>query len=645
MVNQRQGRRPFARTILTRDHYADETTIYVQSTSGFRDVGRINANGEKIRYTGKTATSFTGCTRGEESNTGASLPQYLRGGDYVFQDTADEVLAFDTGAPISIRPNLNFQDTASVTFALTDDPVNNRTNVTATATGVGAQGPTGPAGVNGADAANPQAAFTFSTTTTDADPGTGVLRMNHVSPTAATQLYVDNTSTGIGSADITAWLATLAAATSAVKGIVLLKVNDSNWRMYAVTNASPLAGYYRLDVTHLAGIGTIANGAQVNMSIYRTGDKGDQGIQGIQGPTGPAGPTGPTGPQGIQGEIGPVSTVPGPTGPQGEIGPAGPPGPAGAGSGDVSSNVTTSVDNQLARAFSTSGKAIDFSPVLAPDDGRLSNVTNPTDAQDAATKNYVDTRRLVDLANTDWDEADLDTGNSIFWNATTGNWMAYTPYFGDEANTGGLWSATRGQVPMWNPDTSQWVPRSLTPIGVVEEYAGDAPPTGWLLCDGQAVSRTTYAALFAAIGTKFGAGNGSTTFNLPNRKGRVGVGVDAAITQFNDRGKTGGATDVTLTGAQSGTSAHQHYVNINSGGQSQTHYHSEQYPKRSGSVLSGNGNRNDINSASTTTGPADRDHYHNVAGNTNASTEANATAAHENMPPYLTFNYIIFTGL
>lgn len=54
------------------------------------------------------------------------------------------------------------------------------------------------------------------------------------------------------------------------------------------------------------------------------------------------------------------------------------------------------------------------------------------------------------------------------------------------------------------------------PIGTVEYYGGSVAPSGWLVCDGSAISRTTYAALFSAIGTSFGSGDGSTTFNLPN---------------------------------------------------------------------------------------------------------------------------------
>lgn len=64
------------------------------------------------------------------------------------------------------------------------------------------------------------------------------------------------------------------------------------------------------------------------------------------------------------------------------------------------------------------------------------------------------------------------------------------------------------------------------PAGSVQQFAGASAPAGWLECGGQAVSRTTYAALFLAIGTAFGGGDGSTTFNVPDMRGRVGVGRD-----------------------------------------------------------------------------------------------------------------------
>jgi microcystin-dependent protein len=66
---------------------------------------------------------------------------------------------------------------------------------------------------------------------------------------------------------------------------------------------------------------------------------------------------------------------------------------------------------------------------------------------------------------------------------------------------------------------------STVPAGAGFEFFGTTLPVGYLWCDGSAVSRTTYAALFNAIGTSWGAGDGSTTFNLPDCRSRVGVGV------------------------------------------------------------------------------------------------------------------------
>ena len=90
---------------------------------------------------------------------------------------------------------------------------------------------------------------------------------------------------------------------------------------------------------------------------------------------------------------------------------------------------------------------------------------------------------------------------------------------------------------------------AAAPAGTVSAYVGAAAPTGWLLCDGSAVSRTTYASLFAACGTTYGAGDGSTTFNLPDLRGRVIVAVD---------GGAGRVTANNTLGASSGTEAHTH---------------------------------------------------------------------------------------
>lgn len=77
---------------------------------------------------------------------------------------------------------------------------------------------------------------------------------------------------------------------------------------------------------------------------------------------------------------------------------------------------------------------------------------------------------------------------------------------------------------------SKWrnyISRALVPTGTVLAFAGSSAPSGFLLCDGRDVSRTTYATLFSVIGTTYGSGDGSTTFNLPDMRGRVAVGVDS----------------------------------------------------------------------------------------------------------------------
>ena len=92
------------------------------------------------------------------------------------------------------------------------------------------------------------------------------------------------------------------------------------------------------------------------------------------------------------------------------------------------------------------------------------------------------------------------------------------------------------------------------PAGIVMPFAGTTAPQGYLLCDGSAVSRSTYSNLFTAIGTTYGAGDGSTTFNVPDLSGRVVIGVSGT----HALGSTGGTETVTLI--ESELPAHVHEV-------------------------------------------------------------------------------------
>ena len=72
---------------------------------------------------------------------------------------------------------------------------------------------------------------------------------------------------------------------------------------------------------------------------------------------------------------------------------------------------------------------------------------------------------------------------------------------------------------------------AANPAGAVQFFARSTAPDGWIVCDGRAVNRTTYAALFAAIGETYGAGNGTTTFNVPNLIGRFAEGATSGVGQ------------------------------------------------------------------------------------------------------------------
>lgn len=85
--------------------------------------------------------------------------------------------------------------------------------------------------------------------------------------------------------------------------------------------------------------------------------------------------------------------------------------------------------------------------------------------------------------------------------------------------------------------------KSVTLAGMVMAFAGTTPPAGWLKCDGSAISRTTYSALFNVIGTTYGAGDGSTTFNLPTQS-VLPLGTSAPVIAPSEFTLSRGGTDV-----------------------------------------------------------------------------------------------------
>jgi microcystin-dependent protein len=131
---------------------------------------------------------------------------------------------------------------------------------------------------------------------------------------------------------------------------------------------------------------------------------------------------------------------------------------------------------------------------------------------------------------------------NMWWYDTTNNILK----FRNEAND--AWIII-GQLDQTNNTFS-----GGTPAGAVQPFAMSTPPTGWLKCNGQAVSRTGYAALFSAIGTTYGVGDGSTTFNVPDLRGEFIRGWD------DSRGIDSGRT---LGSSQAGAiEAHTHDVDV-----------------------------------------------------------------------------------
>jgi prepilin-type N-terminal cleavage/methylation domain-containing protein len=164
------------------------------------------------------------------------------------------------------------------------------------------------------------------------------------------------------------------------------------------------------------------------------------------------------------------------------------------------------------------------------------------------------------------------------------------------------------------------------PAGSIIAWSTNTAPAGWLMARGQAVSRTTYSALFAEIGTTYGAGNGSTTFNVPDFSGRAPVGLDATQVEFNALNGSGGVKTHSHT-----ASALYGLMNINYsslGGGVFFDYQlrtGASYTETRRRNISGTGSNVDTHSETNTEGVA-------IGGSTDAG---------NNLSPYRVVNYII----
>lgn len=146
-------------------------------------------------------------------------------------------------------------------------------------------------------------------------------------------------------------------------------------------------------------------------------------------------------------------------------------------------------------------------------------------------------------------------------------------------------------------------------VGVIKMFSGSVPPLGWMLCNGAAISRTKYSKLFSVIGITYGSGDGETTFNLPNLKGKTIVGLDETDTDFGVLGKIGGEKTHKLTTQEMPKHFHGQAFHMASSGGGNT-------------TLQGSGSSADW-----------------VIGD--ATEKSGGDQPHNNLQPYIVLNYII----
>lgn len=242
------------------------------------------------------------------------------------------------------------------------------------------------------------------------------------------------------------------------------------------------------------------------------------------------------------------------------------------------------------------------------------DIRGPQGATGPGSGDLVATQNLADVANVatafnNIKQAASTTSSGVLEIATSAEAIAQT-------------DSTRAITPL--------LMSNFIPVGIVLDYAGTTAPSGWLFPYGQAISRTTYSVLFGLLGTLHGVGDGSTTFNLPDLRGRVVAGQDDMGGTSANRltGVTGSVNGDTL-GAVGGTETHTLVTaempsHTHTAGPTQGRYGANSDPQSIFRPSSGDSNGSTVTLTTNSSG---------------------SDGAHNNVQPTIILNKIMFVGV
>ncbi len=410
------------------------------------------------------------------------------------------------------------------------------TSAGSSAGSAGAAASSASASAAGAEAASLSAAQSASAlgfrwnidgTTTLGDPGTGNLRFNHAAPASVTALALSATTLDAGGPDVSDWIASWDGSSMlAQRGTLTLRRIGAPqvFALYTVNGAIADNGaWLQIPVALAAGAGSLAAGDDVMLAFSRTGDAGSLDISSLAEET-------EIDPQtdflplydssaGVNRKVKPKTLA-----------------------GDPAISVQS---GDFTAGASQSNTLYVVSPASSSADCTLPAASGVADGFRLAVKNNSDGRSVV------VQRAGADTIDGAASIRVPGRDVVELVRTGSSA-----WSIARGPA---------------HPVGATLEWTKDTlPPGGWAWCNGVALSRTTWQGLFNEIGTTYGAGDGSTTFNPPDRRGRVAAGKDdmggaSAANRLTTGGSgidaitlgaSGGSETHSLTGAQNGQHSH-----------------------------------------------------------------------------------------